>query len=84
MHTPNGSGGVPPPQPKPPRVIPLLLWYQGYTLDESDEQVRRKFEHEYGRPPQEIFRDRACIKAGPVILPGAIAVTTSLAFAGLN
>ena len=84
MHTPNGSGGVNPPHPKPPRVIPLGLIYQGYSPDTTEAEAREKFEKKYGHAPHEVYINKVLVWAGPVIMPGRLAVVTSVTLSQLN
>jgi hypothetical protein len=41
-------------------------WYRGYTLDDTEYDVRWLFNERYGREPREIFRSGAIQLAGPI------------------
>lgn len=57
--------------PLSPAATSAVYW-QGYSVADTDEVVRLLFTRRYGEPPQEIRRETAVVLAGPVPIRRAV------------
>ena len=44
----------------------VVVAWQGFTTDTTDDEGRRLFAARYGRPPARVWRDRGLLLAGPL------------------